>query len=74
MAYLTKIRDIREQNNKTQKEVATLLKTTQPQYHRYETGERDLPLDKLVQLCKYFNVSADYLLNLPEGMPYRDSK
>ena len=74
MAYLTRLRDIREDHDMTQKELAVLLKTPQPQYHRYETGERDLPLDKLVLLCRYFNVSADYILGLPEGMPYSYSK
>lgn len=69
MAYLTKIKEIRENHNMTQKELADILKTTQPQYHRYETGERDLPLEKLVLLCRYFNVSADYILGLPEEMP-----
>ena len=74
MAYLTRIRDIREDHDMTQQELANLLKTTQPQYHRYETGERDLHLDKLVLLCRYFNVSADFVLGLPEGMPYSHSK
>lgn len=73
MAYLTRIRDLREDHDMTQKEIAALLQTTQPQYHRYETGERDLPLDKLVLLCRYYNISADYVLGLPKGMPYSHS-
>ena len=74
LAYLTRLKDLREDRDMTQNELATLLQTTQPQIYRYEQGKRDIPLDKLVLLCRYFNVSADYLLGLPEGMPYGHSK
>ena len=74
MAYLTRLRDLREDNDMTQKELATLLQTTQPQIYRYEQGQRDIPLDKVVMLCRYFNVSADYFLGLPKGMPHGHSK
>lgn len=74
MAYKTRLRDLREDRDMTQKELAVLLKTTQPQIFRYEKGERDIPLDKLVFLCQYFNVSADYFLGIPQGRPYGHSK
>lgn len=74
MAYLTRLKDLREDRDMTQSELARLLQTTQPQVHRYEAGQRDLPLDKLVMLCRFFNVSADYFLGLPDGMPYGHSK
>lgn len=74
MAYLTRLKDLREDRDMTQTELATLLQTTQPQVVRYEQGKRDIPLDKLVLLCRYFNVSADYMLGLPDGMPYGHSK
>lgn len=74
MAYLTRLKDLREDRDMTQTELATLLQTTQPQVYRYEQGQRDLPLDKLVMLCRFFNVSADYFLGLPDGMPYGHSK
>ena len=74
LAYLTRLKDLREDRDMTQTELAALLQTTQPQIYRYETGQRDLPLDKLVILCRYFNVSADYFLGLPVGMPYGHSK
>lgn len=74
MAYLTRLKDLREDKDMTQNELALLLKTTQPQVYRYEAGKRDLPLDKLVMLCRYFNVSADYFLGLPDNMPYGHSK
>ena len=74
MAYLTRLKDLREDKDMTQKDLALLLQTTQPQIHRYEAGQRDLPLDKVVFLCRYFNVSSDYFLGLPDGMPYGHSK
>lgn len=74
MAYLTRLRDLREDKDMTQTDLATLLQTTQPQIVRYEAGKRDIPLDKLVFLCRYFNVSADYLLGLPNNLPYGHSK
>lgn len=74
MAYLTKLRDLREDRDMTQKELAALLKTTQPQVFRYEMGQRDIPLEKLVFLCRYFKVSADFFLGLPENLPYGHSK
>lgn len=74
LAYLTRLKDLREDRDITQTDLASLLQTTQPQIYRYESGKRDIPLDKLVLLCRYFNVSADYILGLPEGMPYGHSK
>ena len=74
MAYQTRLKDLREDKDMTQKELAELLKTTQPQIVRYEQGTRDLPLNHLVLCCRYFDVSADYFLGLPEGMPYGHSK
>ncbi len=73
MAYKTRLKDIREDKDMTQKDLAILLQTTQPQIVRYEQGSRDLPLEHLAKLCIIFNVSADYMLNLPEGMPYGHS-
>lgn len=73
MAYLTRLKDLREDKDMTQSELANILQTTQPQIYRYESGQRDIPLDKIVFLCRYFNVSADYLLGLPKGMPYGHS-
>ena len=66
MAYYRRLRDLREDNNYTQKEIADVLFTTQPQYYRYESGVRDLPCELLVILAKFYNVSADYILNLTD--------
>lgn len=66
MGYYKRIRDLREDNDYTQKQIAELLFTTQPQYYRYESGERDLPCELLVILARLYNVSADYILGLTD--------
>ena len=62
--YLEIIKDLREDNDKTQKEIAEYLGTTQQVYSRYEKGENEIPVRHIISLCKYYNVSADYLLGL----------
>lgn len=74
MEYYERIKNLRIDNDKTQKELAALLGTGQSYYAKYENGHRPLPIDRLRDLCLYYNVSADYILGLPEGMPYGHSK
>lgn len=62
--YLQIIRDLREDNDKTQREIAEYLGTTQQVYSRYEKGTNEIPIRHIIALCKYYNVSADYLLGL----------
>ena len=62
MKYIKRIRDLREDNDKTQTEIAEYLGTSQTMYARYERGANELPIRHLLALCKYYNVSADYLL------------
>ena len=62
--YYERIRDLREDNDLTQQDVANVLKTTQQVYSRYEKGENELPIHHLITLCKFFKVSADYILGL----------
>ncbi|WP_294799550.1 helix-turn-helix domain-containing protein [uncultured Eubacterium sp.] len=64
MALYRRIKDLREDNDKTQKELAEYLGMKQPQYYRYENGLRDIPTDILIKLSKYYNVSVDYILGL----------
>jgi len=54
-------RDLREDNDKTQKEVAKILNMQTTVYQRYERGERELPFWVAIKLAKYYNVSLDYL-------------
>ena len=62
MYYLQRLKDLREDKDLQQTDIAKLLKTTQPQYSRYETGERELPIRHLVTLADFYGVSADYIL------------
>lgn len=58
------MRDLREDADKTQQQIAELLGTSQTMYARYERGANELPIHHLVKLCKYYNVSSDYFLGL----------
>ncbi len=60
--YVKMIRDLREDHDKTQAEIAKILGTSQTMYARYERGANELPLHHLISLCKYYDVSADYIL------------
>ncbi|MCM1114525.1 MAG: helix-turn-helix domain-containing protein [Clostridium sp.] len=62
MAYYKRIRDLREDSDKTQTEIANYLGMKQPQYYRYENGLRDIPSDILIKLADYYGVSTDYIL------------
>lgn len=62
MNYVKRIRDLREDHDKTQMEIAEVLGTSQTMYARYERGANELPIRHLLTLCDYYNVSADYIL------------
>ena len=64
--YIKRIRDLREDHDKTQKEIAEVLGTSQTMYARYERGANELPIHHLLTLCQYYNVSADYILGLKD--------
>ena len=66
MAYYRRVRELREDHDLTQREVAAQLGMSQPQYFRYEQGYRDLPTDVLVALAKLYDTSADYILGLTD--------
>ena len=66
MKYTKIMRDLREDHDKTQQEIADLLKTSQTMYARYERGANELPIHHLIKLCDYYGVSADYFLGRKE--------
>lgn len=74
MEYYERIKNLRINNDKTQTQIAEYLKTGQSYYAKYENGRRPLPIDRLRDLCLYYHVSADYILGLPENLPYGHSK
>ena len=63
---LERIRNLREDKDLTQKDIATLLNISQRAYSHYENGSRSMPVEYLVALCKFYNVTADYLLGLTD--------
>ena len=61
--FMEKLRGLREDNDLTQTQIAEVLGTSQTMYARYERGANELPIRHLVTLCKFYNVSADFLLD-----------
>ncbi len=59
--YTQILRDLREDNDLKQSDIAVILKTTQQHYSQYETGEHEIPLRVLMTLADYYHVSLDYL-------------
>lgn len=71
---ISKIREIREDKDLSQSDIAKLLKTTQQQYSKYELGIRSIPLEKLDKLADYYDTSIDYLVGrTDERKPYKKS-
>lgn len=70
--YRIRIRDLRQDKEMNQTEVAKILNTSQKVYSRYETEERSLPIQHLITLANFYNVSTDYILGLTnESKPYK---
>ncbi len=70
-----RIRDLREDMDLTQKQLADYLHIRQNTYSQYENGQRQLPLDALIALARYYRTSTDYLLGLTdERRPYPESR
>ena len=61
MEYYERLRDLREDRDLTQADIAAILETTQEQISKYETGKQMMGIDKYIKLAKFYNVSLDYL-------------
>lgn len=61
-----RIRDLREDNDLLQKQLAEYLHCSQVAYSRYELGTRDIPTQVLIELAIYYNISVDYILGLTD--------
>lgn len=61
MYFYQRIRDLREDSDNKQETIAKLLGITQPQYHLYESGKREIPLHMAIMLADYYGVTLDYL-------------
>lgn len=67
-----RIRDLREDNDKLQKDIANLLGISQQYYSEYELGNRTIPIEHLICLAKYYNTSIDYIVELTNDIkPYK---
>lgn len=64
MNYAERMKNLRQDNNLSQKKVADMLGVAQTTYSQYELEKRPMPIDYLIALCKFYNVSADYMLGL----------
>ena len=68
--YRLRIKELREDQDMTQEQIAMILHTTQRVYRRYETGAAKMPLHHLITLALFYRVSADYILGLPKGLKH----
>ncbi len=68
MNYQQRIKDLRIDKDLKQSDIAKLLGTTQQYYGQYEIGKRPLTIEHLIKLCKFYNVSADYVLGFTDTL------
>ena len=66
MNYRIRMRNLREDNNLTQREVAAILNKSQQGYSHIEDGRAELKIDDLILLCKFYEVSADYFIGVSD--------
>ncbi len=62
MYYTQRLKDLREDRDLHQADIAAGLDTTQQQYSLYETGKRKMDVEQIIKICEFYNISADYLL------------
>ena len=66
--YNERLKELRQDRDMTQAQVAQILQTRQEYYSKYEVGKRPLPIQHLMTLCLFYGVSADYILGLPKNL------
>lgn len=64
MTVYQRLKDLREDADKNQKEIAKIIGTSQSYYAQYENGKRSIPFERMITLAKYYNVSLDYMAGL----------
>lgn len=69
-----RIRDLREDNDKLQKEIADILGISQQYYSEYENGNRTIPINHLITLAKFYNTSIDYIVGLSDEKNIKNKK
>ena len=68
MDLIQNLRTIRIRNGYNQMDIAEILNTTQQQYSKYENGQNEIPVRHVITLCKFYGISADWLLGLKEEL------
>lgn len=66
MYYYRRLRDLREDKDLTQAEVAKLIGTAREQYNKYELGKQEIPFHHVITLAKFYNVTLDYFADLTD--------
>ena len=70
MDYIDRLTELRNENDLKQSELSDLLGVKQSAISKYETRRAQYTIDDLIKLCKFYNVSANYILGLPKGLNY----
>lgn len=65
-----RLKELREDRDLTQQQIADILNCKQNTYQQYESGKRQIPVQAIKKLCLFYKVSADYVLDLPKGLEY----
>lgn len=68
MDYIERLKELREDNDKGQEEIAKILNCQQSAVSKYENGKLKYKVEDIIALCQFYGVSADYILGLPKGM------
>ncbi len=66
MDYRTRLRNVREDRDLTQAQIGRILNKSQQGYNHIESGRAELKIDDLIKLCRFYNLSADYLIGLTD--------
>ena len=66
MDYRTRLRNVREDRDLTQAEIGRVLQKSQQGYNHIEAGRAELKIEDLIMLCRFYNLSADYLIGLTD--------
>jgi transcriptional regulator with XRE-family HTH domain len=66
MYIYQRLRDLREDADKSQKEIAVVLNITAQQYQLYESGKREIKVNQIITLCEYYNISPEYILGFTD--------
>ena len=74
MNYENKLKEIREEHNLSQEEVATILNIKRSTYGHYETEYQTIPINHLINFCEHFNISIDYIFNFSKNKTIQYNK